>query len=124
RMGLIASGARGYPMMVRTSEIDSAVRFIALSDAYQPRRNRGVQVLGDQGKQFQDHRKLLEMKEIDAVVIASPELLHGSQLLDAVSAGKDVYVEKPMAYSSEEGVRIIEAVRKSDRVVQVGMQRR
>ncbi|MGI6457593.1 MAG: Gfo/Idh/MocA family protein [bacterium] len=124
RMGLIGCGGRGYHLMVLTSEIDSAVQFIALSDAYQPRRNRGMQVLGDQGKQFEDHRKLLEMKEIDAVVIASPEHLHGTQLLDAVSAGKDVYVEKPMTYSIEEGVRIIEAVRKSDRVVQVGMQRR
>jgi predicted dehydrogenase len=57
-------------------------------------------------------------------VIASPEHMHGTQVIDAVGAGKDVYVEKPMTYSIEEGVRIIEAVRKTDRIVQVGMQRR
>jgi predicted dehydrogenase len=124
RMALIGSGGRGAQLMRLTSEIDPAVEFIAVSDAYEPKRKRGLEIAGEKAKEFVDHRRLLEMKEIDAVIIATPEHLHGPQVIDAVAAGKDVYVEKPMTYSVEEGVRVIKAVRASDRIVQVGMQRR
>ncbi len=124
RIGLIGSGGRGRRLMVLTQEIDPAVQFVAISDAYEPKRKRGMEIAGSKAKEYVDHRHLLERKDIDAVIIATPEHLHGTQLLDAVAAGKDVYVEKPMTYSVEEGVRIIKAVRKSDRIVQAGMQRR
>jgi len=124
RMGLIGSGGRGTHLMRNCLELDPAVQFVAVCDAYEPRRAAGLKIAGANAKEFTDHRKVLEMKDIDAVVIATPEHLHGTQLLDAVAAGKDVYVEKPMTYSVEEGVRVIKAVRASDRIVQVGMQRR
>jgi len=123
RMGLIGCGGRGSHLMMMTQQIDPAVQFAAVCDASELKRNQTLEkVPGAQS--FVDHRKLLEMKDIDAVVIATPEHLHGPQLMDAVAAGKDVYVEKPMTYSVEEGVRIINAVRKTDRIVQAGMQRR
>ena len=67
---------------------------------------------------------MLEDKSIDAVLIATPDHWHAQMTIDAVEAGKDVYVEKPMVHKIEEGFRVIEAVRRTKRVVQVGMQRR
>lgn len=123
-MGVIGSGGRGRRLMQLCLRGDPAVQFVGVCDAYEPRRRQGMEIAGPNAKEFVDHRKILEMAEIDAVIVATPEHLHGPQLLDAVAAGKDVYVEKPMTYSVEEGVRIIQAVRKSDRIVQAGMQRR
>ncbi|MBN2328205.1 MAG: Gfo/Idh/MocA family oxidoreductase [Candidatus Omnitrophica bacterium] len=124
RIGLIGCGGRGCHLMALTQNIEPNAEFAAVCDAYEPKRNRGKQIAGENAQVFVDHRRLLEMKDLDAVIIATPEHLHGTQLIDAVAAGKDVYVEKPMTYSIEEGVRIIQAVRQSDRIVQVGMQRR
>ncbi|MGC9329697.1 MAG: Gfo/Idh/MocA family protein [Candidatus Hinthialibacter sp.] len=124
RMGLIGCGGRGCHLMALIQNIEPNVEFTAVCDAYEPKRNRGKQIAGENAQAFVDHRRLLELKDLDAVVIATPEHQHGTQLIDAVAAGKDVYVEKPMTYSIEEGVRIIQAVRQSDRIVQVGMQRR
>jgi len=123
-MGIIGSGGRGCRLMRLCQQADPAIEFVAVCDAYEPKRRRGMEIAGANAKEFVDHRKLLEMKEIDAVIIATPEHLHGTQLIDAVEAGKDVYVEKPMTYSIEEGVRIIKTVLSSDRIVQAGMQRR
>lgn len=122
-IGLIGCGGRGSRLMVLMQTHDN-VDFTAVCDAYEPKRKRGKEKAGENAKEYVDHRKLLEQKDLDAVVIATPEHLHGTQLIDAVAAGKDVYVEKPMTYSVEEGVRVIKAVRSSDRIVQVGMQRR
>ncbi len=124
RIGLIGSGGRGCRLMVLTKTIEPAADFVAVCDAYEPKRKRGLDIAGPNAKEFVDHRKLLEMKDLDAVIIATPEHLHGTQVIDAVEAGKDAYVEKPMTYSIAEGVRIIKAVRNTDRIVQVGMQRR
>lgn len=124
RLGLIGSGGRGTQLMRLSLQNDPNIEYIAVCDVSEPRRNNGVALAGSDPKGFVDYRKLLEMKEVDAVVIATPEHQHGTQMLDAIDAGKDIYVEKPMTYSIEEGVRIIQAVRKSDRIVQVGMQRR
>ena len=73
---------------------------------------------------FQDYRRLLEDKTLDAVIVATPDHWHARMVIDAVEAGKDVYVEKPLAHKIEEGFAIIEAVRRTRRIVQVGTQRR
>ena len=123
-MGVIGTGGRGRHLMNYCRKLDPAVEFVAVCDAYEPRQKAGLEAAGGKAKLFDDHRRLLEMKEINAVIIATPEHLHTPQLIDAVQAGKDVYVEKPMTYSVEEGVRAIKVVRASDRIVQAGMQRR
>lgn len=125
RMGLIGCGGRGTQLMrMILQEYHPDIEFIAVSDAYEPRRNNAVALVGSEPKAFVDHRELLDLPDVDAVVIATPEHQHGPQVLDAVAAGKDIYVEKPLTYTIEEGVRIIEAVRDSRCIVQVGMQRR
>jgi predicted dehydrogenase len=73
---------------------------------------------------YSDHRKMLENKDIDAVIIGTPDHWHCLHLVDCVSAGKDVYVEKPIANSIYECDQMVKAVRKFKRIVQVGQQQR
>src|SRR5262249_20818570 len=73
---------------------------------------------------YHEHEKLLANKDIQAVVIASPEHWHHDHLIAAVKAGKDAYSEKPMCHSIKEGHEMIEAVRGTKQIVQIGMQRR
>jgi predicted dehydrogenase len=73
---------------------------------------------------LRDYRRLLDDKSLEAVIVATPDHWHARMVIDAVEAGKDVYVEKPLAHTIPEGFAIIEAVRRTRRVVQVGMQRR
>ena len=86
-----------------------------------PRMNE--QVSGDI-QRFKDFRKLLEMKDLDAVVISTPDHWHAIQTIQACESGKDVYVEKPLTISIVEGRRMVEAAERNSRVVQVGLQRR
>ncbi|MCU1234246.1 MAG: oxidoreductase domain protein [Candidatus Solibacter sp.] len=75
-------------------------------------------------KTFGDHRKLLEMKEVDVALIGVPDHWHAACAMDALNAGKDVYVEKPLTLKIDEGPEIVKAARVNDRVCQVGMQQR
>jgi predicted dehydrogenase len=75
-------------------------------------------------KQAQDYRAILDDKGIDAVIIGAPDHWHARMVSDAVAAGKDVYVEKPVTHSLEEGNDLIRAVESSKRVVQTGTQQR
>ena len=96
----------------------------AVCDVYEPNLQAGLKAASTGAKAYTNYKKLLEDKSIDAVLIATPDHWHAQMTIDAVEAGKDVYVEKPMVHKIEEGFRVIEAVRRTKRVVQVGMQRR
>ncbi|MBZ0257306.1 Gfo/Idh/MocA family oxidoreductase [bacterium] len=125
-MGIIGAGGRGCGVMNMHQRNNA--KFIAVCDVTEPRINEGVKnaARNNNGKidTYDDYRKLLERKDIDAVLIATPEHQHCSQMIDAVQAGKDVYCEKPMSHSIEEGARTVKEVNKTDRIVQIGMQRR
>src|SRR5690554_2110096 len=71
-------------------------------------------------KLYRDYSKMLEDKDIDTVIIGTPDHWHCLQTIDACRAGKDVYVEKPLANSIGEGIKMVEAAQKYNRVVQVG----
>ena len=75
-------------------------------------------------QKYQDYRKLLEAKDVDAVVIATPDHWHALMTIDAAAAGKDIYVEKPLSLTVVEGRKMVEAIRHSKRVSQVGIHRR
>ncbi len=75
-------------------------------------------------KHFQDYRKLLEFKDVDAVVIATPDHWHALMCIDACNAGKDVYVEKPLSLTVVEGRKMVQAAQRNKRVTQVGIHRR
>ena len=121
-MGIIGPGGRGRGVM--RDFIGLGATFTAVCDAYSVNRERGMELAADGAKGYTDYRKLLENKDIDAVLIGTPEHQHGVQLMDSVAAGKDAYCEKPMSHSIEEGHQMVQAVRATDRIVQVGMQRR
>jgi len=96
-------------------------QIVAAADCYLPRAQRAA---GQKGKAFQDYRKMLELPEVDAVIIASPDHWHALHAIHACQAGKDVYVEKPMTLTIREGRLMVQAARKYERIVQVGTQQR
>ncbi len=128
RLGVIGAGSRGTFVMT-VFQKDPALRVHAVSDIYEPNLERGLSTAakaqsGQSPRAYRNYKALLDDKEIDAVLIGTPEHWHARMVLDALAAGKDVYVEKPLCRTPEEGVALIEAEQKSRQIVQVGMQRR
>lgn len=97
---------------------------VAVSDAYEPRRAEIRQKLAPAAREYVEYRELLEQKDIDAVVIGSPDHWHVPMTIDAIGAGKDVYVEKPVSHSIEEGERLGKAAAGARRIIQIGYQQR
>lgn len=124
QLGLIGCGSRGTEDMgnfVRAGNVDVA----ALCDVYAESLNRAkTSPAAANAKTFSDHRRLLEMKELDVALICVPDHWHAVIAIDALNAGKDVYVEKPLTRTIEEGPPIVKAARTNNRVCQVGMQQR
>lgn len=122
-LGLIGCGGRGRYV---ASEMRKAsnVEFAAVCDVYEPNAARAREWAGPQAKQYADFRKLLENKDIDAVVVATPDHWHAIPVILACEAGKDVYVEKPLAHNVLEGKAMVAAARRHNRIVQAGMQHR
>ncbi len=102
---------------------DPSVGVIAVADVYEPNLETGLS-LAKGAKAYRNYHNLLADKEVDAVIIATPEHWHYQMLLDALAAGKDAYVEKPLCHTPEQGVELMDAARQSKSIVQVGMQRR
>jgi predicted dehydrogenase len=121
-MGVIGTGGMGRSHMVNFQ--DQGAEWAAACDVYGVNLDAALEIAGPQARGYVDHRKLLERKDIDAVVVATPEHWHHDHLIDALRAGKDVYCEKPMSWSIEQGANMVAEVRKTDRIVQIGMQRR
>ena len=122
RLGVVGCGSRGTGDM-RTFLATGQVDVVALCDVWGARVDAAKRY-ATQAAAFDDHRKLLEQKDIDAVLIGTPDHWHVPIALDAVHAGKDVYCEKPLTLKIEEGPPIIRAVRTNNRVFQTGMQQR
>ena len=121
-LGLIGAGGRGKGVMGTFQKTDQ-VNVTAVCDIYAVRVDEGLSKAPG-AKGVNDHRKLLEMKDVDAVLIATPDHWHTGTAIDALNAGKDVYVEKPLTLKIEEGPRIVRAARVNNRICQVGMQQR
>ena len=122
QLGVIGCGDRGRSDMGKFQKT-GRVDVTAVCDIYGEQIDRARQA-APQAKNFTDHRKLLESKEVDAVLIATPDHWHTVTAIDALNAGKDVYVEKPLTRTIEEGPAIVKAARINGRVCQVGMQQR
>ena len=100
------------------------MEIVAVCDVYEPNLERNLQMAGGKAKTYRDYRKLLEDKNVQAVIIGTPEHWHAIMTIDACNAGKDVYVEKPASHYIREGRLAVEAARRNNRVVQVGSQQR
>ncbi|HPY30251.1 MAG TPA: Gfo/Idh/MocA family oxidoreductase [Verrucomicrobiota bacterium] len=123
RLGFIGVGNRGDQVLdAFLKQPDAEV--VAICDVYQPYLDFAAAKLGNQPKQFTDYRKLLELKDVDAVVISTPDHWHALQTIHACAAGKDIYLEKPMSLGVNEGRAIVEAIKKTKRICQVGLHRR
>ena len=120
-VGVIGTGAQAQELMESLQQHPQA-EIVAVVDAYQGRLERAVQRTKGRAKIYKTHQDLLALKSIDAVVIATPDHLHKTIIMDALRAGKDVYCEKPMTYRSSEGPEIIAAARVGERMMQVGSQ--
>jgi predicted dehydrogenase len=122
QLGVIGTGDRGTYVMGHFMSTQK-VHVAAVCDIYGEHIDRARTKATD-ARSFTDHRKLLEEKGIDAVLIATPDHWHARTAIDAVNAGKDVYCEKPLTRTIDEGPRIVKAARINERVFQVGMQQR
>ena len=123
RLGFIGLGNRGDQVLdAFLAQPDMEVA--ALCDLYQPYLDFATRKSGGRPRQFRDYRRMLEQRDLDAVVISTPDHWHALQMIEACAAGKDVYVEKPLSLSVGEGRRMVEAARRYQRVVQVGIHRR
>lgn len=122
RLGVIGTGRQGIDDM--QNFMRHGVEVTAVCDVYQPNLDKGLTAAGGKAKTYTDFRQLLENKEIDVVLNATPDHWHALPTVMACQAGKDVYVEKPTSVAVEEGKRIVEAARKYKRVVQAGLWQR
>jgi predicted dehydrogenase len=123
RVGVIGCGGRGVGAHIATllkmKETDK-VDVNAVCDVYDKRAQQAAQLTG--GRPYQNYREMLANKDIDVVVIATPDHLHGQMAIDAASAGKHIYCEKPMTHSVEEAKRVVAKVRETRVKMQVGVQ--
>lgn len=97
---------------------------VAMSEVYQPRLEQGLAACGARAKGYSDFRGMLESKDVDAVVVSTPDHWHAMATILSCAAGKDVYVEKPLTVFIKEGRWMVNAARKFNRVVQTGTQQR
>ena len=121
RVALIGNGIRGIEDARQS--LAAGAEIAAVSDIYEGRLTRAKEVWGNQIFTTRDYREVLARPDIDAVIIATPDHWHRQITIDALNAGKDVYCEKPMVQLVEDGKDVIEAQRKTGRILQVGSQR-
>ena len=123
RVGIIGTGDRGTGLASGINAIND-LTVIAGCDILPFRLDAFVAVAGKGVKTYQDYRKMLDNKDVDAVIIASPLYLHKQMVFDAIDAGKHIYCEKTMTYNTEEAIQVAKKVRSSRKVFQVGHQYR
>ena len=123
RVGFVGLGNRGDQVLgAFLAHKDAEV--VAVCDIHAPYTDFAAKKVGTNPEQLRDYRKLLDRKDIDAVVVATPDHWHALQCVHACQAGKDVYCEKPLSLTIKEGRRMVEAARANKRVVQTGSQQR
>ena len=120
RLGLIGGGARGQELLSQALKLPN-VELVAVADVY-TRRHDEVRRVAPAARAFSDHRRLLDLKDVDAVLVASPLHCHARHFLDTIAAGKDLYAEKTMTWSIPEAEACLAAAKRSDRVIQIGLQ--
>jgi len=123
RIGIIGTGGRARGLMTNLKRLAGA-EIVAVCDVYEPRLLQAAEIAGAGVVKHVDYRRLLDDRQIDAVLIGSPDHWHKTMTIDAVAAGKDVYVEKPVSHSIAEGVEMMKAVEASKQIVQTGTQQR
>ncbi len=126
-IALIGCRSKGFGILKNSLEYDD-VNCVAICDIDRDLLDKRTDEIrnehGHKPKKYNDYRKMLEQKDIDAVIVGTPDHWHCLQVVDSVQAGKDVYVEKPMANTIEECNIMVKAANYYNRIVQVGQQQR
>ena len=123
-VGFIGTGVRANAALIPQFKFNPAFRIAALCDVYKPNLDEAASRVGGKVDTYGDYRRLLDRKDIDVVVIATPDHWHVPMLIAACETGKDVYLEKPVSNDIDMCLKGIAAVRKYNRVVQVGLMQR
>lgn len=125
RIGVIGAGHRMKGLLDAADKVGPRYEIVAVSDVYGPSRDAVQERSLGLATTHLDYREVLDKdKDIDAVIIASPDHWHVRMAVDALAAGKDVYLEKPVTHTLEEGATLTRAVRSSKQILQCGMQQR
>jgi predicted dehydrogenase len=122
QIALIGAGGMGSED-ARSATSLPGVKLVAVSDVYDGRLQHAKEAWGSDVFTTRDYREVLQRRDIDAVIIATPDHWHQKISIDAMNAGKDVYCEKPMVQHIDDGPAVIETAKKTGRIIQIGSQR-
>jgi len=123
RCASIGTGVRGCELLSATTHV-AGVECVAVCDLYDSRHTAAQEAVKNPNvPATRNYKEILDRKDVDAVIIAVPDHSHRHVFEDACAAGKDVYCEKPMSHTVEDGFAMIDAAHKANRIVQIGSQR-
>ncbi|HWB98474.1 MAG TPA: Gfo/Idh/MocA family oxidoreductase, partial [Bryobacteraceae bacterium] len=123
QVGIVGVGGRGAYLanqFAKVGQADNSCQIVAVADVYEKRKREVAARHKCDG--YLDYREIVNRSDIDAVVVATPDHWHARVALEAMDQGKDVYCEKPMTHSIDEGKQLVNTVRETKRVLQVGSQ--
>lgn len=122
RFGIIGVGMQGSGLLATAVSLPG-VECVAASDLYDGRHALAKEIAGAKITTTRRYKELLDNKEIDCIIAAVPDHWHKQIFVDAVSAGKDIYCEKPMSHSAADGIEMVNAAKNTGRITQIGSQR-
>jgi predicted dehydrogenase len=122
RFASIGTGTRGCELLAASLDVPG-IECVAVCDLYDSRHEAAQETLQKPVPATRNYKEILARKDVDAVIVAVADHQHRRIVVDACAAGKDVYCEKPMSHTVEDGFAMVEAVRKGNRIMQVGSQR-
>ncbi len=123
RFAIIGTGVEGCSLLEASLKVPG-IDCVAAADLYDSRHTAAREALrGKDIETTREYRRILDRKDIDAVIVATPDHWHRKLAVEAAEAGKDVYCEKPMSHTVEDGFAMVDAVQKHNRILQVGSQR-
>jgi len=121
RFASIGTGVRGCELLQASLRVPG-VECVGVCDLYDSRHDAAKEAIKKDVPASRDYRKILDRKDVDAVIVATPDHQHRKLLVDACLAGKDVYCEKPMSHTVEDGFAMIDAAQKANCMIQIGSQ--
>src|SRR5256884_4045277 len=122
RFASIGTGVRGCELLQASLRVPG-IECVAVCDLYDSRHEAAREAIKKDVPATRDYKKILDRKDVDAVIVATPDHQHRKVVADACAAGKDIYCEKPMSHTVEDGFAMIAAAQKANRIVQIGSQR-
>src|ERR1700716_3012938 len=122
RFASIGTGVRGCELLQAALRVPG-IECVGVCDLYDSRHGAAQEAVKKDVPATRDYRKILDRKDVDAVIVATTDHQHRKVVVDACAAGKDVYCEKPMSHTVEDGFAMVDAAQKANRIVQIGSQR-